>query len=71
MAVLKMAERFALGRKTILEATELRQPDSVMTVYECSRCNDPDQLFKLWVDGRVTCGSCEVRINITTKRGIA
>lgn len=62
--VIEAAERFALGKKPPL-------PDSVMTVYECSRCHAPHQLFKLWVDGRVTCGDCEVRIALTTKRGIA
>lgn len=33
-----------------------------LTVYVCTRCNSPDQLFKLWSDGRITCGDCGVQM---------
>lgn len=32
-------------------------------VYQCTRCNAKDQLFKLFIGGRVQCGDCSVTID--------
>lgn len=37
------------------------------TVYECSRCQAKEQLFKLLADGHVVCADCDARMsNLTT-----
>lgn len=38
-------------------------------VYQCTRCNAKDQLFKLFIGGKVQCGDCNVTIsNITVSQ---